>query len=111
MSELNVFVHHVYFWLKNPGNAEDQTKLIDGLRKLTKVSTIKSYQIGVPADTDRGVIDRSYSASWLLIFENKADQDSYQIDPLHLKFVEECSGLWSKVVVYDSVNLTNPINH
>ena len=105
MAEMNVFVHHVFFWLKNPGNSDDLNLLIEGLSKLTGVSTIKSYQIGEPAATERGVIDRSYSVSWLLIFDNKADQDSYQTDPLHLKFVEECSSLWTKVVVYDSVNV------
>ena len=105
MAEMNVFVHHVFFWLKNPGNSDDLKRLIEGLRKLTRVSTIKNYQIGQPAATERGVIDRSYSVSWLLIFNNKADQDSYQTDPLHLKFVEECSSLWTKVVVYDSVDV------
>jgi hypothetical protein len=32
------------------------------------------------------------------------DQESYQSDPIHLKFVEECASLWKKVVVYDSVD-------
>ena len=80
-------------------------KLIEGLRKLSKVKTIKSYHIGQPAGTNRDVIDRSYSISWLLFFENAADQDSYQTDPIHLKFVEECSSLWTKVVVYDSIDI------
>src|SRR4030095_3404530 len=99
-----MFIHHVYFWLKNSGNKEDQTKLIEGLKKLSKVKTIKDHYIGQPAATRREVIDSSYDVSWLLFFEHAADQDSYQTDPIHLKFVEECSALWSKVVVYDSVD-------
>ena len=101
----NMFLHHVYFWLKNPDSKEDKTKLIEGLRKLSKVKTIKSYHIGQPAGTNRDVIDRSYSISWLLFFDNAADQDSYQTDPIHLKFVEECSSIWNKVVVYDSIDI------
>ena len=101
----NMFVHHVYFWLKNPDSKEDKAKLIDGLRKLSKVKTIKSFHIGQPAATNRDVIDRSYSVSWLLFFDSAADQDSYQIDPIHLKFVEECSSVWNKVVVYDSIDI------
>jgi hypothetical protein len=101
----NMFLHHVYFWLKNPDSKEDKTKLIDGLRKLSKVKTIKSFHIGQPAGTNRDVIDRSYSISWLLFFDNATDQDSYQTDPIHLKFVEECSSLWTKVVVYDSIDI------
>jgi hypothetical protein len=99
-----MFVHHVYFWLKNPGSAEDKAKLVEGLRKLSKVSTIKMFHIGQPAATNRDVIDRSYAASWLAIFDDQPAQDSYQTDPIHLKFVEECSSLWSKVVVYDSID-------
>jgi hypothetical protein len=100
----NMFIHHVYFWLKNPGNKEDFTKLVNGLEALAKVGTIKMCHIGKPADTNRDVIDRSYAVSWMCIFDNAADQESYQKDPIHLKFVADCSFLWSKVVVYDSVD-------
>ena len=98
-----MFVHHVYFWLKNPDSREDKKRLIDGLKKLAKVKTIKMAHIGQPAATNRDVVDRSYAISWLLFFDSAADQDSYQTDPIHLKFIEECSPVWSKVVVYDSV--------
>ena len=101
----NIFVHHVYFWLKNAGSNEDRDKLAAGLKKLSAVTTIKQFHIGKPAATSREVIDSSYAVSWLLFFETKADQDSYQTDPVHLKFVEECSYLWEKVIVYDSVDV------
>lgn len=106
MGELkNVFVHHVYFWLKNKDSREDLDKLVAGLRRLSAVKTIRQFHIGVAADTNREVIERSYSVSWLVLFDNGADQASYQTDPIHLKFVEECSSLWQKVIVYDSVNV------
>lgn len=105
MSDKNIFIHHVYFWLKNPDSKEDKNKLIEGLKKLTAVKTIKSFHIGQPAGTNREVIERSYAISWLLMFNNAADQDSYQSDPIHLKFVDECAHLWSKVIVYDSVDV------
>jgi len=38
------------------------------------------------------------------MFDDQAGQEAYQIHPLHTKFVEENSHLWSKVVVYDSVD-------
>jgi len=101
----NMFVHHVYFWLKNPDSSEDKKKLIEGLQRLSKVKTIKSFHIGQPATTNRDVIDRSYAVSWLVLFDNGADQESYQTDPIHLKFVEECSPVWNKVIVYDSVDV------
>ena len=99
-----MFVHHVYFWLKRPGNREDLAKLQEGLQKLSKVKTIKMFHIGQPADTNRDVIDRSYSLSWLLIFDSPEDQEQYQQDPIHLAFVADYASLWSKVIVYDSVD-------
>jgi hypothetical protein len=105
MFEKNSFIHHVYFWLKNPENINDLNQLIEGLNKLSAVTTISNFHIGKPASTEREVIDSSYSVSWLLLFNSKEDQDSYQTDPVHLKFVEQCSHLWSKVVVYDTVGV------
>lgn len=105
MSATELFIHHVYFWLKNPGNTPERTRLVEGLRKLTSIKSIKTAHIGRPADTNRDVIDSSYSISWLLTFDNRASQDSYQVDPIHLKFVEECKDLWSRVVVYDTVDV------
>lgn len=101
----NKFIHHVYFWLKNADSKEDRAKLIEGLKKLSKVKTIKTFHIGQPADTNRDVIDHSYAISWFTIFDNAADQQSYQTDPIHLKFIEECSSVWSKVIVYDTVDV------
>jgi len=100
----NKFIHHVYFWLNNPGSDKDRAALIAGLQKLSKTGIIKYFHIGQPAGTDRDVIDTSYAVSWLLLFDTAEDQASYQIDPDHLLFVKECSQLWSKVVVYDSVD-------
>ena len=100
-----VFIHHVFFWLKNPGNKIDRDKLVEGLTKLSKVTTIKNFHIGKPANTSRGVIDTSYDISWYNEFASDEDQASYQTDPIHLKFVEDCSHLWQKVVVYDSVDV------
>ncbi len=100
----NIFIHHVYFWLKEPSNSEHRKQLVEGLKKLSLVSNIKSFHIGKPAGTSRDVIDSTYSISWMLIFDNKKDQDNYQNDPIHLHFVEECSHLWSRVVVFDSID-------
>jgi hypothetical protein len=41
----NKFIHHVYFWLKNADSKEDRSGLIEGLKKLSKVTTIKSFHI------------------------------------------------------------------
>ncbi len=98
-------VHHVYFWLKEPKNEAHKKQLLKGLNELLKVETIKMSHIGFPAGTEsRDVVDHSYSVSYMLMFDNQAGQDAYQIDPIHLKFVDENKDLWSKVIVYDAIN-------
>jgi len=95
-------IHHVFFWLKNPGSNEDLEKLLEGLRALAKIETVKNIHIGVPADTEkRSVVESSYAASELLFFDDLAGQKTYQDHPIHQHFVKNCSHLWDKVVVYD----------
>ncbi|RYU96698.1 Dabb family protein [Emticicia agri] len=98
-----LFVHHVYFYLKNPGNEADRAKLIEGLEVLSKVPEIRMVHIGTPASTNRSVIERGYAVSWLLFFDNLEQEEIYQKHPIHLKFIEDYSHLWEKVIVYDSV--------
>lgn len=98
-----LFVHHVYFYLKNPNSEADKAKLLEGLEKLSKVPTIRMVHIGTPASTTRSVIVRDYSVSWLCFFDNLEEEEIYQKHPIHLKFVEDYSHLWEKVNVYDSV--------
>ncbi len=100
----NIFIHHVFFWLKNPESMKDKAKLIDGLQKLSAVNTIKDFHIGEPANTDREVIERTYSISWCVLFASAADQEIYQTDPIHLEFIEKCAHLWSRVLVFDSTD-------
>ena len=98
--------HHVFFWLKNPGSTADLNKLLAGLRTLEKIETIRLFHIGVPAATEiRPVIDASYSASELMIFDSLEDQKIYQDHPIHQKFIVDCSHLWEKVLVYDAMDV------
>lgn len=99
----DLFIHHVYFWLEHPQKPEEHAALLAGLQALSKVPSIQQFHIGVPASTNRDVIDTSYQFSWLAIFPDKASQDAYQTDPIHLHFVDTCKHLWKKVTVLDSV--------
>ncbi len=97
-----MFVHHVFFYLKPELDSEQQAAFEAGVSSLLGIKTVKIGDVGKPASTDRPVIDRSYSYSLLLAFENLADHDAYQIDPVHLKFVESCQQYWERVQIYDS---------
>jgi hypothetical protein len=102
-AEANPFIHHVYFYLNNPESIEDRDKLVEGLNKLAEVETIQASYIGFPASTDREVIVKDYQVSWLCFFKNLEEEEMYQKDSIHLKFVEDYSHLWKTVRVHDSV--------
>ncbi len=96
--------HHVFFWLKNPSSKEDLAKLVAGVRTLAAIPTVRAIQVAVPASTEkRAVVESSYHVSELLMFDDVEGQNVYQVHPIHQKFVAECSHLWDKVTVFDSI--------
>ena len=103
-------VHHVFFWLKNPASEEDRDQLITGLKTLAGIPLIKELYVGVLANTEkRDVVDATWQVSELMFFDDVSGQANYQKHQLHLDFVKNCSHLWEKVVVYDTLNLYNRI--
>jgi len=97
------FVHVVFFWLIDDAS-ETRKKFMSELRKfIDNVDLIKTKHIGTPADTDREVIDSTWSYSLVLSFDSKKEHDLYQEHQLHKDFIENASSLWKKVQVYDSV--------
>lgn len=97
------FIHMVFFWLIDDSQ-EVRQKFVKELKALiTQVEEIKKVHIGPPADTDRDVIDNTWSYSLVITFESKKEQDIYQGHQAHLKFIENASSLWKKVLVYDSI--------
>lgn len=100
------FVHTVYFWLKNPTDQTERAMFEKSLKTFLNSSKfIKTKHLGVPADTNRPVIDRSYTYCLSLTFASKADQDKYQVEDVHLVFIKESEMLWKKVLVYDSESI------
>lgn len=101
------FVHHVLFWLKNPRNKKESDQLLAGLKALGAIKEIKGAHIGSPSvnEFDKPVTDASYSFSVMLIFASKKDEEKYLVHPLHKKFIDDHKHLWSKVVVYDSIQI------
>jgi hypothetical protein len=95
-------VHHVFFWLKNPDSVEDRDKLVEGVKTLAKIETIRKIHVGVLASTEkRDVVDTSWQVSELMFFDDTVGQKTYQDHPIHQAFIKNYGHLWAKVVVYD----------
>lgn len=96
-----MFIHHVFFWLKE---GEDHQKFRDALDALAKSPEIKEAHIGVAAKSDREVVEDSFDFSLLVFFDTKEKHDIYQTtDPIHQVFIDSCKTMWSQVKVFDAV--------
>ncbi len=95
-------IHNVYFWLKEDISAEEKATFMAGARSLGDIESVQAFYMGPHADTEaRDVVDHSYDLALVIMFEDQADQDAYQVDQIHLDFIEASSGVWTEVKVYD----------
>lgn len=100
-----MFIHAVYFWLRDDLTPADEQRFDAGVRSLRAIKGVKHGYIGIPAPTDRPVIERGYSRGLVLVFEDQRAQDAYQVDPVHDRFREECSGFWTTVRIFDTITV------
>jgi len=98
-----VFVHAVYFWLRSDLTAKQLARFEAGLESLRSIETVERGYIGVPAPTERPVIERGYNHALILVFADEAAHDTYQEHPVHDRFREECSSFWMSVRIFDSI--------
>lgn len=96
-----MFVHCVYFWLRDDLDAEDHETFVEGLSSLTSIDVVRHGFVGTPASTDRPIIDRSYSYALVCVFDDGARHDAYQVHPTHDDFRDACASFWQDVKIYD----------
>ena len=96
-----MFVHTVYFWLREGLSEEDLGQFCQGLETLRGVECVQNLHVGTPADTHRPVIDRSYSVGLAVVLPDKAAHDVYQEHNLHKTFLDNFQSFWDRVVIYD----------
>ena len=99
-----MFLHAVYFWLRDDLTTAERARYEEGLRSLREIEHVAQGWIGVPAPTDRPVIERGYSRALVLAFADQAAHDAYQVHPVHDRFRDECGTYWTRVQIFDSVS-------
>ena len=93
-------------WLKDSDNEAVHTSFQSALQTMVKNSLyIKSAHLGLPANTNRDIVDNSYTYCYIATFTSKEDQDSYQTEKAHDVFREQVGHLFDKIVIYDSFGL------
>ncbi|GAB4231049.1 MAG: Dabb family protein [Acidobacteriota bacterium] len=96
------FLHHVFFWLKEPENEQARKEFLSALEEIKKIPTIRRWYVGTPAGTPRDVVDNSWTFYWLVTFKDEAGWRVYNEHPIHEEFRKKAY-LWEKVLVYDIV--------
>lgn len=99
-----MFIHTVYFYM-NPGTSNQAIEQLvrDCRDYLGKISAVRRLWAGVPAGTPRTVVDNSYGVGLTVVLDDVAGHDAYQVDPLHLQFIERNKQHWARVQIYDFV--------
>lgn len=95
--------HCVYFWLKPELTSAQRADFRRGVETLAGIRSVAKVSIGTPAATTRRpVIDASYDVALIVECKDVAAEAAYQVDPLHLAFVENFKHCWTRVQIYDS---------
>jgi hypothetical protein len=98
-----MLIHSVYFWLKPELTEAQRADFRRGVESLGGIKSVEHVYVGTPAATEkRPVIDDSYDVALTVLCKDVAAQNAYQVDPLHLKFVETFKPFWTRVLIYDA---------
>ena len=97
-----MFSHIVILWT-DPAKHDAIDQLLAGAERLLRpIPGIVAFHAGKMVSSPRPVVDQSYQVALNVIFKDKAGQDSYQLHPLHVEFVQTLlKPLVTKVLVYD----------
>lgn len=98
-----MLVHTVYFWLKPELTAQQRADFRKGVESLGGIKAVEHVYVGTPAKTEkRPIIDDSYSFALTVVCKDVAAHDAYQVDPIHLAFVNGFKTFWTRVQIYDA---------
>ena len=98
-----MLVHTVIFWLKKELSEDQKVVFTNEVKTLGEISSVESFHIGTPAPTPkRPVIEDSYDYAITVVLKDMGAHDDYQVDPIHLDFIDKCKDFWERVVIYDA---------
>ncbi len=98
-----MLIHTVFFWLKPELTPAQRAEFRRGVESLAAIKAVEKLYIGAPAAVaKRPVVDDSYSVSITAVMQDIAAQNAYQVDPLHVAFVNTFKSFWTRAQIYDA---------
>tara|TARA_A200000159_G_C7165281_1_gene273057 strand:- start:53 stop:352 length:300 start_codon:yes stop_codon:yes gene_type:complete len=98
-----MLTHTVIFWLKKDLSEDQKVVFTNEVKTLGEIPSVESFHLGTPAPTPkRPVIEDSYDYAITVVLKDMNAHDDYQMDPIHLDFIDKCKDMWERVVIYDA---------
>ncbi|MFO0014330.1 MAG: Dabb family protein [Planctomycetota bacterium] len=95
--------HIVYFTLHDSSPQKIADLVSACHRYLRHHEGVVYFAVGtLNRELTRPVNDLGYDVSLHVVFDSKQSHDKYQVEPSHLKFIEEQKPGWKQVRVFDS---------
>src|SRR5437660_11333067 len=73
--------HVMLFWLKRPGNVDDQNYLLRALRTLRRVRGVSDVRVGRPLLVDRPGLEESFDLGVVMTFRDREALEKFEHDP------------------------------
>jgi hypothetical protein len=93
--------HQVFFYLNKDLSNSALLEFEEGLEMLINIPLVLNGYYGKPANTNRAVVDNTYSYGLVLIFKDTDQHNLYQADPIHQIFLDKNASKWTRVQVFD----------
>jgi len=94
--------HLVICWLDEAIKEDEIEMVIDETRKLSSIPGVQDFSVGKPVQSDRAVVDDSFTFAIAMRFRSQKEMESYLTHDLHVGYVNEIlKPRASKITVYD----------
>lgn len=96
--------HVVIIWLKHPGNAAEQERLIRASNTFRRIRGVMRVEAGRGMPAQRAGIDQDFDVSVVITFKNRGALERFQQNPRHQMAVREVlRPLARRFIAYNAV--------
>ena len=97
--------HVMLFWLKRPGNVDDQNFLRRALRTLRRARGVNDIRVGRPLLVDRPGVEQSFDLGVVITFRDREALEKFERDPRREQAIDAMlRPLVRQYTVYNFVN-------
>jgi hypothetical protein len=97
--------HVMLFWLKRPGNTDDENFLLRALRRLRRARGVSDLRVGRPLPVDRPGLEQSFDLGVVMTFRDREALEKFERDQRREQAIDAMlRPLVRQYTVYNFVN-------